>query len=191
MRNSRSEFEPVETKEFFRDRVIDALNRLRLRVKEWTEFYLVDLLDRQVARSFPIETPLALQLHDAKEAHTHAEKFARYRKMGDSALVLAGLYTEYLEAKGVSATYVSTMGGGAYTVTASLSTDGYGPVYVELADGFDDFVRVLVEVRESTISLRTPQDIVRLYDRWRKSGSPALAERLRKEGVYPQGGGDS
>jgi len=35
-------------------------------------------------------------------------------------------------------------------------------------------------------SLRTPQDIVRLYDRWRQGRSVAIAERLAAAGVFPQ-----
>ncbi|MCZ7687217.1 MAG: hypothetical protein M5U28_54170 [Sandaracinaceae bacterium] len=37
--------------------------------------------------------------------------------------------------------------------------------------------------------MRTPQDIVKLYDRWRRTRSPRLAERLRAEGVFPTGEG--
>jgi len=62
-------------------------------------------------------------------------------------------------------------------------TDGvFREVYPELAEGFDGYARVLDEVRETT-ALRTPQDIVRLYDRWRRTRSPLLAERLQAEGT--------
>ena len=57
-------------------------------------------------------------------------------------------------------------------------------VYRELASLFAPITRVLDDVREST-ALRTPQDIVRLYDKWRRTGSPRIAARLSAEGVYP------
>jgi len=57
-------------------------------------------------------------------------------------------------------------------------------VYRELAALFAPITRVLDDVREST-ALRTPQDIVRLYDKWRRTGSPRIAARLSAEGVYP------
>ena len=61
--------------------------------------------------------------------------------------------------------------------------------YGELAEGFPELVEVLDDVRETT-DLKTPQDIVKLYDRWRRTRSPKLAARLREEGVYPAVGPD-
>ena len=58
---------------------------------------------------------------------------------------------------------------------------------MELAEGFDDFARVLDEVRERTV-LRSPQDIVRLYDLWKRTKDPRFAEKLRGQGVFPQKG---
>ena len=45
--------------------------------------------------------------------------------------------------------------------------------------------RVLDEVRERT-SLCTDAAIVRLYERFNESGSPALLKRLHRRGVHPQ-----
>ena len=61
-------------------------------------------------------------------------------------------------------------------------------VYGDLSENFGTYTSLLEEVREST-AMRTPQDIVRLYEKWKKTGSPLLAERLRSEGVYPSPGG--
>ena len=69
------------------------------------------------------------------------------------------------------------------------SGSGLEDAYPELAEAFDLLARALDDVRETT-ALRTPQDIVRLYERWRRTGSPLLADRLREEGVYPVKGAD-
>jgi len=100
-----------------------------------------------------------------------------------------GFFEDHVERKGVSRSYVVTMGGRAYANAEALAA--YSPreavrqrVYGELAEGFEDYVEALDEVRESTV-LRTPQDIVRLYEKWKRTGSPRVAERLRSEGVFP------
>jgi hypothetical protein len=110
---------------------------------------------------------------------------------------VCGFFGDHLRRRGISRDYVVGLGERAYGEAGDLcgrawrSSDGsLRQVYPELAGRFDVFARVLDEVRETT-ALRTPQDIVRLYERWRRTKSPTLARRLKEEGVFPQdGGGD-
>jgi hypothetical protein len=102
---------------------------------------------------------------------------------------LSGFLSDQLEGLGVTRRYSVAMGERAYSSAGALAA--FSPteaarrhVYDELADAFEDFVLAFDELRESS-SLRTPQDIVKLYDRWRRTRSPQLAERLRQEGVFP------
>jgi hypothetical protein len=81
------------------------------------------------------------------------------------------------------------MGGGAYENAGVLAIHSASEasriaVYRELARKFVPFAQVLDELRETT-ALKTPQDIVKLYDKWRRTRSPRLAERLSAEGVHP------
>jgi hypothetical protein len=176
-------FEREDPRLFFYEAVCEALGRLRLKIEHWTEFYLVDLLVRQVSQPVSQE-PFVSQLEAARRAASAKERFLRFKEMGDSALVLVGFYEESIERRGVTKHYVRTMGGGAYRSAASLSVDGLSQVYVTLSDGFDDFVHVLDEVREMT-SLRTPQDIVKLYEKWQRTGSGTISLRLQESGVFP------
>ena len=80
--------------------------------------------------------------------------------------------------------YYAAMGGRAYHGASVLSFEHRG-TFVELAEGFEDFAQVLDEVRERTV-LRSPQDIVRLYDLWKRTRDPRFAAKLRGQGVFPQ-----
>ena len=115
----------------------------------------------------------------------------KLRSLGDSALYSCGFFGESLERRGVSRSYVVSMGGRAYTAASGLPAPRgteVGPrVFQELTMKFHAFSQVLDDVRECT-AMRTPQDIVRLYERWKKNQSPLLAERLEQEGVFPQSG---
>jgi hypothetical protein len=175
---------------WFHERLDDALGRGRVDAQPETRAYLVELLAMVGIgrRGAPGDVPLALQLRDAREA-SGFERLQRYRALGDEALVLNGFFGDHLERRGVSASYVCAVGGSAYEsagtlAQASLSEAVRIPVYRELASKFARFCEVLDEVRESTV-LRTPQDIVRLYDKWRRTGSSKAAERLGEEGVFP------
>jgi len=169
---------------FFRERLLEALTRRHVSVSESTEVYLVHLLAGFVTTSADdaLERPLVEHLARALEAPSNTERFRRFRALGDNALYVCGFFSDHLDRRGVSRGYVVSMGGRAYVAAADVG----GFVYEELGESFDLLAQVLDEVRETT-SLRTPQDIVRLYERWRRTGSPALAERLEAEGVFPQG----
>lgn len=180
----------VDLREWFRERLDAALAARSVDAAGDTRAYLVELLSAVGVRAERAvsERPLALQLAEARDAPGH-ERLARYRAIGDEALCLSGLFSDHLERRGVSESYVASMGSGAYrTVRALAMRDAVEAArveaYDELALRFRSFSEVLDEVREST-ALRTPQDIVRLYDKWRRTGSPRIAERLGEEGVFP------
>lgn len=184
---------------FFRDRLVAAMSRRDVRVSEATEFYLVHLLTDHARRPAKdaLDQPLVHRLAAAVEAPRTAERFRLFRELGDAALYVAGFFSDHFTRRGISRDYVVSMGHRGYGEAADLcdrtwGADGaFGEVYPELAESFESYARILDEVRETT-ALRTPQDIVRLYDRWRRTGSPLLAERLQEHGVFPQGdGGDT
>jgi hypothetical protein len=175
---------------WFRDRLMEALERRGLPASESAQVYVVELLHRFALRSeeLPLDRPLALQLADANDANG-PERIRLLRALGDTTLYLSGFFSDHLERRGVSRSYCVAMGERAYSSAGALAA--YSPsdavrkmVYEELADEFERFASALDDVREST-TMRTPQDIVKLYDRWRRTRSPALAERLREEGVFP------
>ena len=171
--------------------MVEALTRLEVDASGAVEFYLVELLAQQARTTADTLEPLVFRLAEAAAIDEPAERFRRFRAVGDAALHTCGFFADHYERRGVSREYVVTMGGRAYDAAADLAFAARAAepdVFGELAGRFDAFARVLDEVRETT-ELRTPQDIVRLYDRWRRTRSPRLAERLRKAGVFPGLGG--
>ncbi|MGF1467200.1 MAG: hypothetical protein ACFCGT_13820 [Sandaracinaceae bacterium] len=170
---------------------MEALSERRVETSEATEAYLVELLAAFVgrARRAPcLSETLVQQLQAAVEADG-LERLRRFRALGDHALYVSGFFRDHLEHRGLSLGYVAAMGRRGYAAAGDLASFAVaeaprGPVYAELAAGFDRFVGVLDEVREGT-DLRTPQDLVALFDRWRRTRSPRLAARLREEGVVP------
>ena len=172
---------------FFAHELIDAQRAIGVALPELVELYLAQLLGEGAASSASQE-PLVFQLAAAFAASDRSERLRRLQAAGDSALYGAGFFGEHLEGRGVSADYVVAMGRRAYfgaeeLVPSSRRGDERG-VFGALAEEFGACVRVLEEVKERS-ALRTPQDIVRLYDRWRRTRSPELAARLHRAGVFP------
>lgn len=175
-----------DTRAFFFEMLTTALDRRHVNASEPVVVYLRDLLSDSAHRIHPTDAPIVSRFAEAIEVDDPREKRDKLRQTGDAALYTCGFFQEHVESRGMSVQYYAAMGGRAYATAASIP----GPlrsVLGELAEKFESFADVLDEVRETT-TLRTPQDIVKLYDRWRKTNSPRLAERLQREGVFPGAG---
>jgi hypothetical protein len=176
----------VDLKAFFHETLTRALSTRKVEVPELTEFYLVGLLaalghdvDR-VSRSL-------VELSFAAEGD-HLEHL---RSVGDQALSVSGLFDAQLERRGISRTYLSDLGSRAYRGASALAQRSRNrgereraDVFLDLGEHFGTYAKVLEDVREST-ALGTPDDVLALYERFQKTRSPALAERLLGHGVMP------
>lgn len=174
-----------DLRSWFRGRLEDALGRRGVGAGEGTRAYLVDLLARVGLgqENDALSRPLALQLAEARSAE-RCERLRLYRGLGDDALYLRGFCADHLDHRGITTEYVATLGEEAYDAAGGLSLGPAGEVYRELARKFEPFAEALDDVREGT-TLRTPSDIVRLYEKWTRTRSPKIAERLSAEGVFP------
>jgi hypothetical protein len=182
------EFEPcADVRTFFVEHVTEAMRDLRVETRAETQGYLANLLSGfAVSEKVPVLTePLARLLQKALNA-SGAERLSRLRDLGDVALFICGFFPDSFDRRGLSRTYVVDMGGRAYLVVGhSAREPSRSEVFAELGGRFDDMARVLDEVRERT-AMCTDGEIIRLYERWCRSGSPAIATRLRRRGVAPQ-----
>lgn len=176
----------IETHEdirsYFHQRVQASLKRFSLSITTDTELYLVDLLAERQRLATPDE-PLVQQWAQALEEKDPREKLRRFQNAGDAALYTCGFFAEHVQQRGMSPDYYVSMGGRCYRSASELSLRRRH-TFEELAGGFRQMVDVIEEVREATV-LRTPQDIVKLYDTWRRTKSPKVAARLHSAGVFP------
>src|SRR5690242_1452658 len=170
-----------DVRAFFVEHVTEAMRDLRVETAAETRSYLIDLLSEfSVSRRLhSLSEPLAFLLQRALES-TGAERLWRMRDLGDVALFICGFFPDSFDRRGITRTYVVGMGGRAYLVVGAAARDqgSRSEVFVELGGRFHDMARVLDEVRERT-SMCTDGEMVRLYERWCRSGSPMLANRLR------------
>ncbi len=182
----------VDVRGFFHERVSKVIKHRDIQKNEYIEFYLVDLLAQFAFTAHEaLLTQSLVDLLIQAESSPASEKLKRYRELGDFALFIAGFFNDHLERRGVSRSYAIDMGGNAYANASALaalpgrSDQGLPEVFRALAQDFDDYANVLDDVREQT-QMRTPQEVVKLYERWLRTESPVLAQRLEQEGVFPQ-----
>jgi hypothetical protein len=76
------------------------------------------------------------------------------------------------------------IGGIAYDSLSHDEADLFAPAFGELATRFGDVVDLLGDVGDRC-QLGSPADLLRLYERWQKTGSTQCARRLVARGVVP------
>ncbi|MEO7328294.1 MAG: hypothetical protein ABI193_06935 [Minicystis sp.] len=185
--------------EFFQEVLTDAIRVRQVEATDEAASYLVSLLceyahpDEAAGSTFG--TPLTFQLRDAMAANG-AERFKRLRSLGDHVLYALGFFGDHIEVKGIDRSYVVTVGQSAYQHAAAMlrlkarMTEQGPNVLSELASKFDRFADVLRDVAEGTLAsnARDQRSVLKLYERWLKTGSARLAEELGAHGIIPNRG---
>jgi hypothetical protein len=170
--------------EYFKELVEGALARQRLPAGELTSFYVVNLLTGFLQRpAEEDETPLAFRLAEALDAAGVRQRTS-LKQIGDLSLFMSGFFADSFQRKLVDVDYYVAIGGTAYTALSRHEADAFSSVFAELAENFIGYVDVLSEVSERA-SCTSNADLLRLYSRWLKTGSPRCGQLLAERGVVP------
>lgn len=172
--------------EYFRELVEGAIAHQRLSATQLTAFYLVHLLANflQRAEDAPDAEPLAFKFLKALETGGVRQR-AGLKSVGDQSLFVTGFFSDSLKRQLVDVDYYVAIGGSAYQALSRLETDTFSPVFAELSEKFAGFVDVLNEVSERTSCASTNADLLRLYEKWLKTGSRRTGQLLVERGVVP------
>jgi hypothetical protein len=174
---------------YFRELVESALSRQHIRAHALTSYYLVDLLcrfvrpDQRIPFNDDSREALAIRLGRALES-AGVEQRARLRNLGDFSLFMSGFFSDSLRRRSCDVDYYVSMGEYAYGSLGRRDEHALGEVFSELSRNFVPFMDVLSDVSEqagSTSSL----DVLRLYEKWLRTGSPRDGQRLVDRGILP------
>ena len=180
---------------FFHEVVEDAIKTRRVEATDGATKYLVALLADYAhpgkTAGAALERPMTLLLDEALHMPDRAERFERLRVLGDGVLYGCGFFGDHFEARGIDLGYLHGLGTRAYGAASSMMTQGDGTdLFGELAEKFGVFVAVVGEVADATIAMGTesPRGLLKVYERWLKTGSERLASALTSHGVMPTRG---
>ena len=167
--------------EFFRDLVEAAMQNQHVSARDVTSFYVVNLLSGFVyART--VDEPVCTRLTRALQAAGVARR-STLRSVGDESLFVSGFFSDSFNRSLVDIDYYIQVGEHAYRSLARQD-DTLGDVFDELSAKFTDFVDVLGEVSERT-SLSSNADVLRLYEKWLRTGSRRSGDLLASRGIIP------
>ena len=181
---SQAVFQRESAVEYFKDLVDRALTHQGVATQELTSYYVVQLLTGFLQQPENLDDgPLSVRLVQALESGGMRQR-ASLKQIGDLSLFIAGFFSESLNRKMVDVDYYATIGGRAYHALSRVETDTFSPVFAELGEKFVGFVDVLSEVSERT-SCASNSDLLRLYEKWLKTGSRRSGQLLVERGVVP------
>ena len=184
---SEAVFRQESAVEYFKELVDGALTHQGLATQELTAFYVVQLLtsflQRPASGDAEDQMPLAVRLAQALDSGGVRQRES-LRQIGDVSLFISGFFSDSLNRKLVDVDYYVSIGGCAYNALSRVETDTFSSVFAELGEKFVGFVDVLSEVSERT-SCASNADLLRLYERWLKTGSRRSGQLLAERGVVP------
>ena len=172
--------------EYFKELVESSLSRQHVQAGDLTAYYLVNLLCQYVRldATFHAEhgEPLAVRLARALQT-AGIEQRTRLRSLGDFSLFTAGFFSDSFRRRHVDVDYYVSMGEYAYG-SLSRAEDALREVFEELARKFVGFSDVLADISDRH-GLTSNNDVLRLYEKWLRTGSGRDSQRLIERGILP------
>ena len=172
--------------EYFKELIESSLARQHVQAGDLTEYYLVNLLSQYIRMDPTAQAeygePLAVRLARALQS-AGIEQRNRLRSLGDFSLFTAGFFSDRFKRRQVDVDYYVSMGEYAYG-SLSRAEDAFRSVYAELARKFVGFSDVLADVSERT-ALGSNNDLLRIYEKWLRTGSQRDGQRLVDRGIVP------
>jgi hypothetical protein len=179
---------------WFRNVLHDATVRRRVDVGGETTDYLANLLATSAhpdRASALLDRSIVLTLDEALSS-SPGEQFVGLQAVGDASLYLVSFFPDHLERAQLDPTLYVSVGALAYGRAAEIArvvgTREPG-VLVELNAKFPVLVDVLGEVAESAALGSVTRDLVKLFDRWKATGSDRALAAMARAGAFPGRGG--
>jgi hypothetical protein len=180
------DIEQASAIEFFREQVDSALCNQHVLAPELTVYYLVQLLAGFVRPDEDPrhdDEPLALMITRLWGKSPH-ERRNSVRRIGDRSLFISGFYSDSLNRKLVDVDYYVAIGTQAYGHLSTKENDSFAPIFADLAERFVVYVDVMSEVSER-LNCTKNTGVLRLYEKWLKTGSTRAARILTQKGIVP------
>lgn len=185
----------ISPKDFFSEVVREAFDQRKVSTFPMARDYLVGVLQFFIDSNnlFPqsseseVARPqtLAEMFLMANSSESPSVRMDLLKRLGDSALYISGFFGDSLSKKIVDVDYYADMGGMAYSALASSSReDMVRSVYKEFSGRFLEFADVLTHISQKVL-VQSDENLLRLYDRYLKTGSKVALEHLLEKGIVP------
>lgn len=171
-------------REYFCEVVETGLAKRNVKAPTPVQDYLVNLLEHYLdAKNLFTKPDTLAETYLIATNSTLPEKVELLKMLGDKSLYISGFFGDSLSRKLVDLDYYAGMGGAAYASLADcVREDGVSQIYRTFSQRFIEFVDVLTYISQQT-TIHNDQGLLRLYDRYMRTGSELAKEQLIEMGV--------
>lgn len=186
----------VSPTEYFRSVVIDSLQKRKLKASASVTSYLVSVLEYHLdSRNLFDSDTEAASSAETSSSPTMAELFMRaqmadslsrigmLKKLADRALYVSGFFSDSFNRKLIDVDYYAEIGGAAYARLATdVKVDTLAHTYKIFSRQFVEFAEVLETISQAG-GIKNNESILRLYEKYVKTGSAMAKEKLMEFGI--------
>lgn len=167
--------------EFFKETLDNALNNQRLQISQEAAFYLLGVLLMGIKRNPGDDTKSMTERYLFAQRN---EQVNALKAVGDSSLIIAGVWWQSLLRKLVDVDYYITIGSCSYQKASEITPKNLAGLFEELSENFSNLVNVMAEttrcISEANMS---DNDILRMYEVWLRTHNTFFEQKLRSLGV--------
>lgn len=174
----------VSPQGFFKELVSKGLSQRKVQTYPQVESYLVNLLQHYLDARNLYDNPQTLaEMYLMAQSAEASVKADMLRRLGDRTLYISGFFGDSLQRKIVDVDYYADIGGAAYaTLAHHTREDAMAKVYSTFSTRFGEFVDVLTYISHHSF-IKSDESILRLYDRYLRTGSELAREKLVEMGI--------
>lgn len=162
---------------YFKELLDKAIKNQRLDISEEAAFYLLGILLMGMNKHPVGEKTIA-------EQFIKAASNSEAKLVGDTSLIIAGIWWQSLFRKLVDVDYYINIGSRSYQKASESSPENLNELFEELSQNFCNLVNVLAEatrcISESNLS---NANILRMYEVWLRTHNAFLEQKLRSLGI--------
>lgn len=182
----------ASAEEYFRDLVKEGFVQRKIKTAAHIQNYIASLLyyymdaknlfEENSIDGMAESKTLAEQLMLASQKEVPV-KNNLLKKLGDRSLYISGFFGDSLQRKLIDVDYYAQIGQTAYSTLAHhTQEDTHARIYQIIASKFIELMDVLTYISQKA-TVNTNQGILRLYDRYMRTGSSLAKDKLIEMGV--------
>ena len=172
---------------FFKEMVDKAIQNQHIQISDEAVFYLIVVMSGAVkSEDKPDDKTLAERFNLALQDSSKTRRIKEFKTLGDSSLIIAGIWWQSLLRKIIGIDYYVEIGKRSYQKAGEASPNNLSELFEELADNFNNLVNVSIEATRCISEAKmTDSDILHLYITWLETHNTFLEQKLRSFGINP------
>lgn len=168
---------------FFKKALDEAVENQHLQISQEAAFYLLSLLLMEIKRD---PNDYTKSLAEKYLLAQYNERASALKAIGDSSLILAGIWWQSLLRKLVDVDYYMAIGSHSYKKASEITPKNLAGLFEELSDNFGGLVNVIAEATRCISEASTSDgDILRMYEVWLRTHNTFLGQKLKALGIDP------